>query len=96
MTATVPADVFGATDDFGNPLPKPAESACVYFGVNKLQEVKQKAERLGLSFSTFVNQAVDEAIGLDKSAAAKLRRLARKAGTNPAEFLAALVERAAS
>lgn len=72
------------------------ESACIYFGPERLAALKRKAKAAGLNLSAFVTAAIDVGQGLGRERLEKLDALARLRNVTPIELLAELVDSAVS
>lgn len=70
------------------------ESACVYFGVNKLAEVRRRALANGFSFSGFITTACDISASLDARLKLKLENIATAQRKTVAEVLADIIDAA--
>lgn len=62
--------------------PKGTGIASIYFGPDRLAEVKARASAAGMQLSPYVCAAVDQAAGMDADTYAKLSALARLRGTD--------------
>lgn len=68
------------------------ETACVYFGPDRLKRMKARAKSLGQSLSTFVCISVDAGLELGRERIARLEAMASLRGVTPSELLGQLID----
>lgn len=67
-------------------------AACVYFGAERLRELRRLAKKSKTKLSPFVCSLVDGSISVPPDRLAKLESLAKLRGLTPAELLGKLVD----
>lgn len=77
---------------FGIPKVSGPESACIYFGVSRLADLRRTAKNLEMPLSTFVNRAIDQAVHVNRERQQKLKIYAMKHNLSPAEALNHLID----